>query len=109
MQNEFSSCCFAKVISLQRNPSYKRKTVHLSVLGSDLEQETSVWGSSIQLSLLGLWSVDCSKLWRSYEKKKGHCILVRGFILIAVYSQEYLKDASIQLGECCLSAHVISN
>lgn len=42
-------------------------------------------------------------------KKEDHGILVRGFISVAVYSQEYLKGANIQLGECCLSANVISN
>lgn len=52
-------------------------------------------------------------LYKSYGtlhgKKKDHCILVSGFISVAAYSQEYLKGANIQLGECCLSAYVISN
>lgn len=42
-------------------------------------------------------------------KNKDHCILVRGFISAAVYSQEYLKGANIHLGECYLSTNVISN
>lgn len=44
-----------------------------------------------------------------HGKKKDHCILVSGFISTAVYSQEYLKGANSQLGECCLSTYVISN
>lgn len=64
----FLILCFAKAISHKRNPSPKRKTLPLSVLGRDLVLETSARVCSIQLRPLALWPMDYKKLFLGKRK-----------------------------------------